>query len=206
MKPTTVLIADDHAVFRIGLSTLLGTEPGFTVVGEAEDGAQAVTLTEKLKPDVVIMDIMMPEMDGIEATRKIKNLGYGTKILILTTATTSEELQGTLSAGADGALLKSAANGELLQIIRDIANGKQVVSGEIKSIIEDKPQTPALTSRQQEILYCVRNGLTNKAIARTLNISADTVNEHLHAIFKKLGAANRSEALAIAIKSNLLKL
>ena len=206
MKPTTVLIADDHAVFRIGLSTLLGTEPGFTVVGEAYDGAQAVTLAERLKPDVVIMDIMMPEMDGIEATKKIKDLGYGAKILILTTSTTSEELQGTLSAGADGALLKSAANGELLQIIRDIADGKQVVSGEIKSIIEDRPQAPALTSRQEEILYCVRDGLTNKAIARTLNISADTVNEHLHAIFKKLGAANRSEALAIAIRNNLLKL
>ena len=194
MKPTTVLIADDHAVFRIGLSTLLGTEPGFTVVGEAYDGTQAVTLAERLKPDVVIMDIMMPEMDGIEATKKIKDLGYGAKILILTTSTTSEELQGTLSAGADGALLKSAANGE------------RVVSGEIKSIIEDRPQAPALTSRQEEILYCVRDGLTNKAIARTLNISADTVNEHLHAIFKKLGAANRSEALAIAIRNNLLKL
>ena len=206
MKPTTVLIADDHAVFRIGLSTLLGTEPGFTVVGEAEDGAQAVTLTKKLKPDVVIMDIMMPEMDGIEATHKIKDLGYGTKILILTTSTASEELQGTLSAGADGALLKSAANGELLQIIRDIADGKQVVSEEIKSIIEDKPQAPALTSRKQEILYCVRDGLTNKAIACTLNISADTVNEHLHAIFKKLGAANRSEAVSIALRKHLLKL
>ena len=206
MKPTSVLIADDHAVFRIGLSTLLGTEPGFTVVGEAEDGAQAVALTQSLKPDVVIMDIMMPEMDGIEATRKIKDLGYGTKILILTTSTASEELQGTLSAGADGALLKNAANGELLQIIRDIADGRQVVSKEIESIIEDKPQIPALTSRQQEILYCVKDGLTNKAIARTLNISADTVNEHLHAIFKKLGAANRSEALAIAIRNNLLKL
>jgi DNA-binding NarL/FixJ family response regulator len=181
MKPTSVLIADDHAVFRIGLSTLLGTEPGFTVVGEAEDGAQAVALTQSLKPDVVIMDIMMPEMDGIEATRKIKDLGYGTKILILTTSTASEELQGTLSAGADGALLKNAANGELLQIIRDIADGRQVVSKEIESIIEDKPQMPALTSRQQEILYCVKDGLTNKAIARTLNISADTVNEHLHA-------------------------
>ena len=205
MKPTSVLIADDHAVFRIGLSTLLGTEPGFTVVGEAEDGAQAVALTQSLKPDVVIMDIMMPEMDGIEATRKIKDLGYGTKILILTTSTASEELQGTLSAGADGALLKNAANGELLQIIRDIADGRQVVSKEIESIIEDKPQIPALTSRQQEILYCVKDGLTNKAIARTLNISADTVNEHLHAIFRKLGAANRAEAASIALRKHLLK-
>ena len=206
MKPTTVLIADDHAVFRIGLSTLLGTEPGVTVVGEAEDGVQAITLARHLKPDVVIMDIMMPEMDGIEATRRIKDLGCGTKILILTTATTPEELQGALSAGADGALLKSAANGELLQIVHDIADGKQVVPGEIRSLIDDKPQIAPLTTRQQEILDCVRDGLTNKAIALTLNISAETVNEHLHAIFKKLGAANRSEALAIAIKNNLLKL
>ena len=206
MKPTTVLIADDHAVFRIGLSTLLGTEPGVKVVGEAEDGIQAITLTQRLKPDVVIMDIMMPEMDGIKATRKIKELNYGTKILILTTATTPDELQGALTSGADGALLKSAANGELLQIIRDVADGKQVISGEIKSLINDKTQITPLTTRQQEILNCVRDGLTNKGIANALNISPETVNEHLHAIFKKLGAANRSEAISIALRKHLLKL
>lgn len=205
MKKTTVIIADDHAVFRIGLKTLLGTEPGFSVVGEAEDGIQAVKLVRRLKPDVVIMDIMMPEMDGIESTREIKKLGLDTRILILTTSTSAEDLNGALSAGADGALLKSAANGELLQIIRDISDGKKVISEEIESLVENKSQI-VLTARQREILNSVMEGLTNKAIAHALDISPETVNEHLHAVFKKLGASNRSEALAIAVRNNLLKL
>ena len=206
MDKIKVLIADDHAIVRTGLSMLLEAQGGFDVVGEAENGTDAVRLALRLKPDVVVMDLMMPEMDGIAATREIKAKAAGAKVLILTTSTVSDDLSRALDAGADGAIMKSAANAELVAAIRDIAAGKRTVSPEISRLISQDPPLPELTPRQKDILASMVRGLTNKDIARELGIRSDGVNQHIMAILEKLGAANRTEAVAIALRKHLLKI
>ena len=206
MDKIRVLIADDHAIVRTGLSMLLEAQGGFDVVGEAENGTDAVRLALRLKPDVVVMDLMMPEMDGIAATREIKAKAADAKVLILTTSTVSDDLSRALDAGADGAIMKSAANAELVAAIRDIAAGKRTVSPEISRLISQDPPLPELTPRQKDILASMVRGLTNKDIARELGIRSDGVNQHIMAILEKLGAANRTEAVAIALRKQLLKI
>lgn len=206
MDKIKVLIADDHAIVRTGLSMLLEAQGGFDVVGEAENGTDAVHLTLRLKPDVVVMDLMMPEMNGIAATREIKAKAAGAKVLILTTSTVSDDLSRALNAGADGAIMKSAANNELIAAIRDIAAGNRAVSPEISRLISQDPPLPELTPRQKDILASMVRGLTNKDIARELGIRSDGVNQHIMAILEKLGAANRTEAVAIALRKHLLKM
>ena len=206
MDKIKVLIADDHAIVRTGLSMLLEAQGGFDVVGEVENGTDAVRLALRLKPDVVVMDLMMPEMDGIAATREIKAKAAGAKVLILTTSTVSDDLSRALNAGADGAIMKSAANAELVAAIRDIAAGKRTVSPEISRLISQDPPLPELTPRQKDILASMVRGLTNKDIARELGIRSDGVNQHIMAILEKLGAANRTEAVAIALRKHLLKI
>ena len=197
MKPTTrILIADDHAVVRMGLASLLGTQDGLEVVGDAEDGEAAVAKALELKPDVIIMDLMMPKMDGAEATAEIHAVLPDTKILILTTFGTSDGIANALNAGATGALMKNAPNSQLVEAIRTIANGGRAVSEEVEK---------ALTPRQMEILEGLTRGLTNQDIAKELGIREDRVKDHVNAIFARLGAANRTEAVAIAMRKYLLK-
>ena len=201
-----VLIADDHAIVRTGLTTLLETVDGIKVVGEADDGAAAVKKTLKLRPDIVIMDLMMPVMDGITAIREIKAKLPQTKVLILTTSTVSDDLAKALEAGAEGAVTKATANAKLITALRAISAGKRWISPEISELIEQDPPAPSLTPRQGEILDCVTRGLTNKDIARLLGISERMVEEHIEALFQKIGAANRAEAVAIALRKHLLKI
>ena len=206
MDRIRVLIADDHAIVRMGLVALLESDDALEVVGEADDGAVAVRLTLKLKPDVVVMDLMMPEMDGIDATREIKAQSPGTKVLILTTSAVSDDLAHALEAGADGALTKATANAKLLTAIRTVADGRRVIAPEITKRIEQDPPAPELTDRQRTILGSITRGLTNADIARQLGIREDSVKEHLNTIFAKIGAANRAEAVAIALRKRLLKI
>ena len=201
-----VLIADDHAIVRTGLTTLLETVDGIKVVGEADDGAAAVKKTLKLRPDIVIMDLMMPVMDGITAIREIKAKLPQTKVLILTTSTVSDDLAKAIEAGAEGAVTKATANAKLITALRAISAGKRWISPEISELIEQDPPAPSLTPRQGEILDCVTRGLTNKDIARLLGISERMVEEHIESLFQKIGAANRAEAVAIALRKHLLKI
>ena len=200
-----VLIADDHAIVRTGLTTLLETVDGIKVVGEADDGAVAVKKTLKLRPDIVIMDLMMPVMDGITAIREIKAKLPQTKVLILTTSTVSDDLAKALEAGAEGAVTKATANAKLITALKSISAGKRWISPEITELIAQDPPAPSLTPRQGEILDCVTRGLTNKDIARLLGISERMVEEHIESLFQKIGAANRAEAVAIALRKHLLK-
>ena len=206
MDKIKVLIADDHAIVRMGLSTLLEADGGIDVIGEAENGAEAAKRTLRLKPDLVIMDLMMPETDGIEATAEIKRQSPGTKVLVLTTSTVSDELSRAIAAGADGAIMKSSANRELLQAIKAVADGKRYVAREIATAISEDPPAPTLTPRQKDILNAMTKGLTNKDISRELGIRTDVVNQHVMAILEKIGAANRTEAVAIALRKHLLKM
>jgi len=200
-----VLIVDDHAVVRLGLSTLLGYQEDLTVVGEADDGESAVRLSQETKPDVVIMDLVMPGVDGVAATRRIREMDDSVKILILTIFGTSVDVARAIAAGANGAIMKDASNEDILSAIRTIATGKSVLSPEIEKSIKDEPVPPELTQRQLEILQSVTRGLSNPEIAKQFGITVDGAKAHLKIIFSKLGAANRSEAITIAMRKHLLK-
>jgi len=201
-----VLIADDHAVVRIGLSALLGTESDISVVGVAKDGIETVEETLRLKPDVIVMDLMMPKKTGVEATADILAALPETKIIVLTTFAASDAIARALELGAAGAVMKTAEDEELVSIIRTVASGGHVVSDEIQKLLADDPPAEKLTARQMDILESVTRGLTNADIAKMLGLREQSVKEHISAIFAKIGAANRSEAVAITLRKQLLKL
>ena len=205
MKNIRVLIADDHAIVRHGLCALLGTERGIEVVGEAKDGNEAVARTKQLAPDVVIMDIVMPRKDGVEATMEIRAAVPSAKIVVLTSFGTSDKISRAIEAGATGALMKTAEDRELLSAIRTVASGGRVISPAVRKLISTDPPAPELTPRQLEILQAMARGLTNKDIAKMFSIRTDGVNEHVLAILAKLGAANRTEAVATAIRKQLIR-
>ena len=200
-----VLIADDHAILRTGLVALLDCEPDIEIVGEAADGAEAVRKAVELRPDVVVMDLLMPVLDGVGAIREIRRRQCACPILVLTTSTVSNDLASALSAGATGALPKSTANERIVAAIRDVAAGKTVVDREISKMIAQDPPVEELTDRQLEVLHSLTRGLSNTEIARQFGIAEITVKNHVSSILARLGAANRSEAVAIALRKQLLK-
>ena len=201
-----ILIADDHTVVRTGLKTILGLQRGFKVVGEAIDGEDAVSAVRRLHPDVVIMDLMMPVVDGATATERIVRENPDTKVVILTTYTSSDDISRALSAGALGALAKTANNAELVTAIRSAVRGEEYIAPEIAQTLADDPPTRELTAKQLDILQAVTRGLTNEDIANLLGISPNSVKKQLKSIFAKLGVASRTEAAAIALRKNLLKI
>ena len=201
-----LLIADDHSIVRIGLTSLFENEPDIEVVGQAVDGKDAIAKALQLKPDVVIMDLMMPKADGTTATAAIKEQLPGTKILLLTTFGSSNGIAQALDAGAEGALTKTAEDATLVSAVRKVFRGQKTISPEIRKMLTEEPPIAELSSRQAEILASITRGLTNKDIAAELGISARSVDEHVNALFQKLGAANRAEAVAIALRKHLLKI
>ena len=198
MKNIRVLIADDHAIVRHGLCALLGTERGIEVVGEAKDGNEAVAFAKQLAPDVVVMDIVMPRKDGVEATAAIHAAVPDSKIVVLTSFGTSDKIARAIDAGATGALMKSADDRELVSTIRSVASGARAISPAVRKLLAADPPAPKLTSRQLGSLQAMSRGLTNKDIAKMFSIRTDGVNEHVIAILAKRGAANRTEAGAAA--------
>ena len=205
MKKIKVLIADDHAIVRTGLSSLLGTQKDFVVVGEADDGESVVMMALTLKPDIIIMDYRMPNLDGAAATEKILSQQPDIKILILTSFSEAEGIARALRCGASGAMMKTDDNDSLIAAIRGLADGKKMMSPEIERILKENPPTQELTSRQLQILDLIVRGLSNKDIADLLNIREDSVKKHAYAIYSKIGAANRTEAATIAMRKHLLK-
>ena len=202
---TRILIADDHTIVRMGLAALLGTEKDFEIVGQAKNGTEAVAQAISLRPDIVIMDLVMPKTDGVTATVEIGKRAPATKVIILTTFGTSDGIAYALEAGAKGAILKNTDNAQLATAIRKVARGGEFISPEIRQQLAVDPPIPALTPRQKDILASMVRGLTDRDIARQLGIRQDGVNEHVSAILQKLGAANRTEAVAIALRKHLLK-
>lgn len=200
-----VLIADDHAVVRMGLASLLGTSKAIEVVGEAFDGEDTIRKALKFKPDIVVMDLVMPRKDGIAATTELHEKLPESKVLILTTFSSSEDIAKALKAGATGAVLKSSGNDELIGAILKVARDERYLSADIEHLLEDDPPLPGLSPRQSEILESIARGLTNKEIAAQLEISLESVKSHIKIILEKLGAASRTEAASIAQRKRLLK-
>ena len=201
-----VLIADDHTIVRIGLAALLGAEKDIEVVGEAKNGDVAVREALRLTPDIVIMDLMMPKKDGAAATAELHDRLPSAKVIILTTFGASDGIAHALESGAAGALIKTADDGALVSTIRAVADGKTIISPDIRRLLAEDPPIPRLTPRQTEVLQTMTRGLTNRDIAKQLGIRQDRVDEHVEAILAKIKAANRTEAVAIAMRKHLIRI
>jgi len=204
MSKISIFIADDHKIVRMGLKSLFAAEKDLTVVGEADDGELTVRQAQKLKPDVIIMDLMMPKMDGVAATAEIHSKLPNTKVVVLTSYSTSDTIAGALSAGAAGAVMKSADDSTLLTAVRTVAAGKPFISPEVKGLLKFDPPAPTLSPRQQEVLVSIVKGFNNTEIADQLGISRTVVKEHVENLLVKLGAANRTEAVGIALRKHLV--
>ena len=200
-----VLIADDHTIVRAGLAALLGTERDLEIVGQAKNGVEAVREAVRLLPDVIIMDLMMPKKDGVQATAEIAAKVPSAKVILLTTSGTPDGIAHALRNGAKGAILTNADNAQLATAIRKVARGEEFISPDIRQQLAVDPPIPELTPRQRDILASMIRGLTDRDIARQLGIRQDGVNDHVSAILQKLGAANRTEAVVIALRKHLLK-
>ena len=208
MKPqkTRILVADDHALLRIGLNTMINTQPDMTVVGEAGNGRDAVAKTKELKPDVVIMDLMMPKVDGAEATRQIVEALPGTKVIILTSYGTSADLVRAISNGAVGAQMKGSPTDAIIGAIRAVVAGEKAIAGDIQRFLREDSTPSDLSKRQREVLLGVATGQTSEQIADNLGISVSAVKQHIAAVCSRLNASSRSEAVTIAVSRNLLKI
>jgi len=211
-----ILLADDHTILRSGIRALLEVEPGLSVIGEAEDGRAAVSMACKLKPNVVLMDIAMPLLNGLEATRQIKIQCPDVKVLVLSMHDNEEYIRQALEAGAMGYILKDAAPGELIGAIRSVYRGEAVLSPAVtRLVIEDylrwggtRPQeeSDSLSPREREVLQLIAEGYTNKQIAEILSISIKTVQAHRNNLMQKLDLHDRGELIKYAIQKKIIEI
>jgi DNA-binding NarL/FixJ family response regulator len=204
-----LLVVDDHPVVRAGMVAVLGEQGDFEVVGEAANGAEALVLVPRLHPDVVLMDLRMPVMDGAEATARITAEAGAPQVLVLTTYDTDADIVRAVEAGARGYLLKDAPTGVLADAIRRAARGETVLAPPVAARLADRlrgPARPELTGREVQVLGLVARGLSNADIGRELFIGEATVKTHLIRAFAKLGVADRTAAVTAAYASGLLEL
>ncbi|MER6080274.1 response regulator transcription factor [Streptomyces sp. NPDC001833] len=208
--PITLLIVDDHPVVRDGLRGMFESAPGFTVLGEASNGAEAVTLAGTLDPDVILMDLRMPGGGGVDAIRELTRRGARAQVLVLTTYDTDSDTLPAIEAGATGYLLKDAPREELFTAVRAAAQGRTVLSPAVASRLVSAVRTPAapgnepLSAREREVLTLVARGTSNREIARELFISEATVKTHLTHLYAKLGVNDRAAAVATGYQRGIL--
>lgn len=206
-----ILITDDHPVVRDGLVAILSTQSDFEVVAEAASGKEAVRLAASKKPDIILVDLEMPDMDGVEVIRRVKAEDPGVQAIVFTAFDTDERILGAVKAGATGYLLKGAPRDELFRAIRLARQGGSllqplVASRLLQHVANEHPEIPALTAREVEVLRLLAQGKTNKEIAESLVITERTVKFHVSSILDKLGAGNRTEAVTLAIQLGLIEL
>lgn len=207
--PIRIVIADDHPVVRDGLRAVLGTEPDLEVVGEAETGVEAVSLAGSLEPDLVLMDLQMPELDGAAATASIRDRHPEVQVLVLTTYDTDADITRAIEAGAIGYLLKDAPREDLFAGVRVAAGGESVLSPAVATRVLGKMRAQgeeALSPREIEVLAAVARGMSNNEIARELRVSEATVKSHLLHVFAKLGVGDRTAAVTLALQRGIIRL
>jgi DNA-binding NarL/FixJ family response regulator len=217
MDTIKILIVDDHEVVRDGISAMLGRQPDFTVIGEANNGLAAVEKANKLSPDLILMDLRMPEMTGVEAMRHIRDQNAGVKFIVLTTYDSDEYIFDAIEAGAKGYLLKDASREELFQAVRAVHRGESLIEPGVAARLLDRlaqlsrqsrqpPVANILSERETEVLQQMATGAANKTIAATLSISESTVKTHIANIFQKLEVSQRTEAVTKAMSIGIIKL
>ena len=216
-RAITVLVADDQELFRRGMQTVLATETGFDVVGEACDGAAAVARVGERAPAVVLMDVHMPEMDGIEAARRIREMAPSTRVIMLTVSDEEDDLYGAVRAGANGYLLKDSSLDDVADAVRAVARGESLISPSMASKLlsefsnlagepAPEPGGPKLSDREREVLKLVAQGLTNREAANALHLSENTVKNHVANILDKLHLRSRLEAAMYAMRTKMFDL
>ena len=206
--PLRVVLADDHTVMRAGLVALLGSEPTLDIVGEASNGREAVALVERLHPDVALLDLRMPVLDGVGATTEIVAGPAPTRVLILTTYDTDADIERGVEAGATGYLLKDATREQLVEAIHAASRGETVLAPRVAQRLVAKMRRPApvtLTARESDVLEAFADGLSNVEIGRQLFIGEATVKTHLLRIFAKLDVNDRTRAVVVALETGLLR-
>ena len=211
---TKVMIADDHSLIREGIKQLLEFDGSIEVIGEASNGVECLEKLEVLSPDVLLLDINMPEMNGIDVLKKLKETESDVKVLILTVHNELEYLLKAIDIGVDGYILKDSESSELKKAIDIICKGENYIqpslipalNNQLANIDIDKDKIDLLTSREYEVLIQVANGMSNKEIATNLNISERTVKNHISNIFKKIDVSDRTQAAVFAIKNNIIML
>ena len=213
MDEIKVLIADDHTVVRKGIRALLETEPGITVVGEAADGEDAIHKALALKPDVILMDLVMPKLDGVQAIKELREVLPEAKVLVLTSFAEDRRIVAAIEAGALGYLLKDSSPEDLVRAIREVHRGESSLHPKVAQQLVKKLQRPAeepereeLTARERKVLALIARGLSNREIARELSISEPTVRTHVSNILRKLGLKSRTQAALYALKEGLASL
>jgi len=212
MKPVRLFVVDDHALFRSGLISLLSGMDEFQVVGEAGNGREALPLIKEKKPDVVLLDVNMPEMGGVETVQTLKGSGETCRILMLTISKSDEDLLGAITAGADGYLLKNASPEDLCRAILNVHGGHSVLAPDItrqvmRAVNVEQPHMAnrGLSDREMEVLECLAEGKTTSQISSVLFISDNTVKTHVRHILEKLEASNRAEAVSKAMQIGLIR-
>jgi NarL family two-component system response regulator LiaR len=205
-----VLIVDDYPLVRQGIKTLLSVYDDIEVIGEAEDGQKAIQICEKTKPDIVLMDLVMPEVNGIEATRGILKNWPDVKVVTLTSFIDKKFIEDSIKAGAIGYVLKNISGEKLVETIRNADKGKSTLSSEASDFLISNMKKPSvtdykLTSQEKNVLACIVEGLSNKMIARKLVLSLSTVKFHVSNILNKMGVSNRAEATSVALKNKLIE-
>ena len=206
-SPIRLLIVDDHPVVRDGLRGIFESDPQFEVTGEAGNGAEAVTQARSLRPDVVLMDLRMPDVDGVTAIKRLAELGLDTRVLVLTTYDTDTDVVPAIEAGATGYLLKDAPRSELLRAVRAAARGEAVLSPSVATRLLGQVRAPArepLSQRELDILGLIAQGCSNREAAARLFISEATVKTHVLHIYAKLGVNDRAAAVAAGFERGLL--
>ena len=206
-----IVVTDDHPVVREGLVAILSTQPDFAVVGDAASGLATLELVRALRPDIVLLDLEMPDMDGVETLRQLQPIAPGARVIIFTAFDTDERILSAVRAGAQGYLLKGAPRGDIFQAIRVVYRGGSLLEPMIaqkllRQVSQESPPDAALTPRELDVLRLLARGLQNKEIAIELGITGRTTKFHVGSLLRKLGAGNRTEAVAIAAQRGLIHL
>ena len=207
---TSVLIVDDHAMVRQGLQALLSSRPEVQVVGEAADGAQALQLAQDLQPEVILLDLLMPEMDGVAVLQQLGQLGLRSRILILSSSLEDERVLAAVRAGADGYILKASRVGELVQAIMRVAQGQRVLDPAVAQVLvdylHDADPVASLSAREREVFDQLARGRSNSEIAAALHIGEATIRTHVASVLEKLSLRDRTQIIIYALKRGLIRL